>query len=123
MRRDGDDFILNGQKSSWVSTAPIAGAATIFATYEQSKHGLAEGAVFLLPLDLPGITRGSPWTRSASAPCARASFFDNVRVPRQFFLLDGPDVYPQVLSATLREANIGMGMMFIGVARAAYEHR
>ncbi|CAB1369732.1 Acyl-CoA dehydrogenase domain protein [Denitratisoma oestradiolicum] len=122
-RRDGDDFILNGQKAAWVSTGTIAGSGIVFATYENSKQGRADGAVFLMPFDLPGVSRGKPLDKLGQRTLNQGEiFFDNVRVPRQFFLMDGPDVYPHVLGATLRDANIAMGQQFIGVARAAYEH-
>lgn len=123
VRRDGEDFIINGQKSAWVSTGTIAGAAALFATYEDSKQGFTDGAVFLLPLDLPGISRGKPLDKIGQRSLNQGEiFFDNVKVPRQFFIMDGPEVYPVAWEFFLKGANIAMGQQFIGVARAAYDH-
>lgn len=123
VRRDGDDFIINGQKSSWVSTGTIAGAAILFASYENSHNGTADGAVFVLPLDLPGISRGKPLDKLGLRSLNQGEiFFENVRVPRKFFMMDGPDVYPMIWEYTLRDANIAMGQQFVGVARAAYDY-
>ncbi len=123
VRRDGDDFIINGQKSAWVSCGTIAGSCTLFATYEDSSQGFADGAVFLLPLDLPGITRGKPLDKIGQRSLNQGEiFFDNVKVPQQFFIMGGPEVYPAVWEYYLKGANIAMGQQFIGVARAAFDH-
>jgi alkylation response protein AidB-like acyl-CoA dehydrogenase len=123
VRRDGDDFIINGQKSAWVSCGSIAGSCSLFATYEDSSQGFADGAVFLLPLDLPGITRGKPLDKIGQRTLNQGEiFFDNVKVPGQFFIMGGPEVYPAVWEYYLKGANIAMGQQFIGVARAAFDH-
>ncbi|MBT4521980.1 MAG: acyl-CoA/acyl-ACP dehydrogenase [Halieaceae bacterium] len=123
VRRDGENFILNGQKSAWVSTGTIAGSTTLFATFEDSDQGYADGAVFLMPLDLEGITRGKPLNKIGQRSLNQGEiFFDNVKVPRQFLIMEGPEVYPMVWEFYLKGANIAMGQQFIGVARAAYDH-
>ncbi len=117
------DFILNGQKAAWVSCGTIAGCGMIFATYEDSKIGRAGGAVFLLPLDLPGITRGKPLDKIGQRTLNQGEiFFDNVRVPPQFFLADDPEMYAMMLGGFLAHANTAMGLQFVGVARAAFDH-
>ncbi len=123
VRRDDDDFILNGQKAAWVSCGTLAGCAMLFATYEDSKQGRADGAVFMLPLDLPGISRGKPLDKIGQRTLNQGEiFFDNVRVPGQFFLADNPEMYTVVLGGFLAGANTAMGMQFVGVARAAFDH-
>jgi len=123
VRRDGDDYILNGQKAAWVSCGTLAGCGMIFATCEDSKIGRAGGAVFLLPLDLPGISRGKPLDKLGQRTLNQGEiFFDNVRVPQQFFLADDPEMYAMMLSGFLAHANTAMGLQFVGVARAAFDH-
>lgn len=122
VRRQGDDYLLNGQKSAWVSCGTIAGSAMLFAGFENAAQGLAEGAVFLMPLDLPGITRGKPLEKLGQRTLNQGEiFFNNVLVPRRFMLAEGPEAYPMIWENMLRDANVHMGPQFVGVARAAYE--
>ncbi|MBV2234520.1 MAG: acyl-CoA/acyl-ACP dehydrogenase [Sterolibacterium sp.] len=122
-RRDGEDYILNGQKAAWVSCGTIAGCGMVFATYEDTKIGRAGGAVFLLPLDLPGISRGQPLDKLGQRSLNQGEiFFDDVRVPAQFFLADDPELYTMMLGGFLAHANTAMGLQFVGVARAAFDH-
>ena len=80
--RDGDDYILNGEKTSvtvgmqadvaamWVKTNPAAGARGVTA--------------FLVPLDLPGIER-LPFADMGFQSVERASIaLDNVRIPARY---------------------------------------
>lgn len=123
VRRDGEDFILNGQKAAWVSCGTLAGCAMLFATFENSQQGRAEGAVFMLPLDLPGISRGKPLDKIGQRTLNQGEiFFDNVRVPKQFLLVDDPEMYVMMLGGFLAHANTAMGLQFVGVARAAFDH-
>ncbi len=122
VRRQGEDYVLNGQKAAWVSCGSIAGSSMIFAGFEDSTRGLTDGAVFLLPLDLPGITRGKPLEKLGQRTLNQGEiFFNNVQVPRRFMLAEGPDAYPAVWENMLRDANLHMGPQFVGVARAAYD--
>ncbi len=119
-RRDGDDFIVSGQKSAWVSNGSIATHALLFCTMEEQR-GMAGGAVVMVPLDLPGVSRGAPLDKHGQRALNQGEiFFDEVRVPG-FCLLADPDMYPTALELTLSHANSGMGAVFTGLARAAFE--
>ncbi|HOM11731.1 MAG TPA: acyl-CoA dehydrogenase family protein [Rubrivivax sp.] len=122
VRRDGGDFVLDGQKAAWVSCGTIAGSGAVFASFQDSPVGLADGAAFMMPLDLPGISRGKPLEKMGQRPLNQGEiFFDNVRVPRRFLVAEGPQAYPMVWEAIFTGANVHMGAQLVGVARAAYE--
>lgn len=122
VRRDGDDYLLDGQKSAWVSCGTIAGSAAVFAAFADSPHGLADGAAFLMPLDLPGVSRGEPLEKHGQRTLNQGEiFFHGVRVPRRFLLAEGPQAYPLVWQGIFTGANLHMGSQLVGVARAAYE--
>ena len=120
VRRAGDDLVVTGQKSAWVSNGTIATHALLFCTMEEDR-GMSGGAVVLVPLDRPGVSRGAPLEKHGQRALNQGEiFFDDVRVPG-WCLLAGPDVYPLALELTLSYANAGMGAIFTGLARAAFE--
>lgn len=119
-RRDGDDWIVTGQKSSWVSNGTIATHALLFCTIEPD-HGMAGGGVLVVPLDRPGVKRGAPLEKQGQRALNQGEIiFEDVRIPGHY-LLAGPDVYSLVHEMTLTGANSGMSIIFTGAARAAFE--
>ncbi|WP_027364568.1 acyl-CoA dehydrogenase family protein [Desulfotruncus alcoholivorax] len=119
-RLDGDVWVLNGQKSSWVSNGPQATHALLFLNIEKSM-GLAGGGVAVVPLDLPGVSKGKSLDKMGQRELPQGEiYFDNVRLPKHF-MLSQPDTYETMLDATLAIANATMGAIFTGVARAAFE--
>ncbi len=120
-RRDGDQFVLNGQKSAWVSNGSFAENAGMFCTYEDDK-GIQGGGVFVIPLNLDGVSRGRATDKIGQRSLNQGEiFFDDVIIPADH-MIAGPEQYDAFLQATLTGANAGMGSMFAGLARAALEH-
>lgn len=77
-RRDGNDYVLNGEKSS-ISMADQADAAIVFA--RTGAGGAGGVSAFLVPMDLPGIAC-TRFNDLGSKSVGRGSiFFDHVRVP------------------------------------------
>jgi len=119
--KEGDEYIVRGQKAAWVSNGPIADIAVLFCTVDQSQ-GFQGGGIFLVPLDLPGVERPKPIDKLGQRTLTQGEiYFDNVRIPASYMAL-GPELYAIGLEAMLAHANAGMGQIFVGVARAAYEH-
>jgi alkylation response protein AidB-like acyl-CoA dehydrogenase len=120
-RKDGDTYVINGQKAAWVSNGPIADLAVLFCTLDRSQ-GFKGGAVFLVPMDTPGIVRPKPLDKLGQRSLAQGEiFFNDVRLPAAYMVL-GPEFYSMALEMMLAHANAAMGQLFVGVARAAYEH-
>ncbi len=119
-RRDGDDWIINGQKSAWVSNGTIATHALLFLAIDRSR-GQAGSGVAVVPLNLPGVSKGPPLNKLGQRALNQGEiFFDDVRIPRHYMLVE-PDLYPMTIDNILAGANAGMGTIFTGVARAAFE--
>lgn len=120
-RIEGDKIVVNGQKSAWVSGAITAEVCALFCHAEvdgQTKPGVA----VIVPLDAPGVSRGKPLDKMGLRCLNQGElFFDNVEVPIEN-LLAGPDSYQELAYRMLSEANPHVGLMFVGLARAAYEH-
>jgi alkylation response protein AidB-like acyl-CoA dehydrogenase len=120
-RQDGDDYVISGQKAAWVSNGSIADVAVLFCTLDPSQ-GLKGGAVFVVPTDLPGVNRPRPLDKLGQRSLNQGEiFFDDVRVPARYKVL-GPEAYSIGLEMMLAHANAAMGQLFVGVARAAYDH-
>ena len=119
-RLDGDAYIIEGQKSAWVSNGTIATHALAYLPIDPSM-GMAGGGICIVPLDLPGVRKGRPLDKMGQRALNQGEiFFDKVRVPREYMLVD-QESYGAMLDITLSTANAAMGAMFTGVARAAYE--
>jgi alkylation response protein AidB-like acyl-CoA dehydrogenase len=119
-RLDGDEWVISGQKSAWVSNGTIATHALLFLSVEPER-GMRGGGVAFVPLDLPGVSRGRALDKMGQRALNQGEiFFDDVRIPHDHMLV-GPDVYANVLAAVLTGANAGMSATFTGVARAALD--
>ncbi len=119
--REGDEYVINGQKSAWVSNGTIAEVATLFCTVDPSQ-GFKGGGICLVPLDLPGVSRGKPLNKLGQRALNQGEiYFDNVRVPADYMIV-GPEAYSMMVEAVLTLANASMGSIFVGLGRAALEH-
>ena len=117
---DGDDYVVNGQKSAWVSNGTIATHALAFLGVDKSM-GMAGGGIAIIPLNLPGVSKGAPLNKLGQRALNQGEiFFDNVRIPKTYMLVP-PEAYTGAIDAVLAGANAYMGSTFTGVARAAFE--
>jgi acyl-CoA dehydrogenase len=117
---DGGDFVISGQKSSWVSCGTIAQAAALFCAVDLGGKAL-QHAVFVVPLNLPGVSRGLPLDKIGQRALNQGEiFFDDVRIPRSYMAVP-PEAYRATADVVLTSANTGMGSLFNGLARAALE--
>ena len=117
---DGDEWVLNGQKSAWVSCGPIATHAMLNVHLEPDQ-GLDRGGVCLMPLDLPGVSRGRPLDKHGARSLPQSEiFFDNVRIPKHTMFCEA-DGYAAQLQLILTGFNAHVGVLTAGLARAIYE--
>jgi len=118
---EGDEYVIRGKKAAWVSNGTIATVATLFCTIDPSQ-GFKGGGVALVPLDLPGVSRGKPLDKIGQRALNQGEiFFDDVRIPAEYMVV-GTDAYSAIVEMVLATANAAMGSIFVGVARAALEH-
>ncbi|MCB2145951.1 MAG: acyl-CoA/acyl-ACP dehydrogenase [Deltaproteobacteria bacterium] len=119
-RREGDEWVIDGQKAAWVSNGTIATHCLLYPTLDPSR-GMAGGGICIVPLDLPGVKKGRPLDKLGQRALNQGEiYFDGVRIPSEYMLVD-PESYESMLDVTLSTANAAMGALFVGVARAAYE--
>jgi alkylation response protein AidB-like acyl-CoA dehydrogenase len=119
-RKDGDSFVITGQKAAWVSNGTIATAAALFCAVDMGD-GPKGTAGFIAPLDGPEVRKGKPLDKIGQRSLNQGElFFEDLRIPAEYMVV-GPEVYELGGDVVLANANAGMGSLFVGLARAALE--
>jgi alkylation response protein AidB-like acyl-CoA dehydrogenase len=119
-RLEGDEWVINGQKSAWVSGGTIATHAILFLQMDP-KQGFGGNGICVLPLDLDGVTRGKPLEKLGQRDLNQGEiYFDNVRIPKNWMIAD-PSFYVPILDMILAAGNFVMATFSTGIARATFE--
>lgn len=126
VKRDGDDYILNGQKT-FITNGPYADVLVVYAKLDNGDTTLdAEDKrnrpvlVFVLDAGMAGLTQGKPFKKMGmmSSPTGEL-FFDNVRLSRDRLLGEseqhaGGDGRESARDNFAAE-RIGIAMMALGI--------
>jgi alkylation response protein AidB-like acyl-CoA dehydrogenase len=119
-RKDGDSFVITGQKAAWVSNGNIADAAALFCAVDTGQ-GIDGVGALLVPLDDPAVSRGKPLDKIGQRALNQGElFFDGVRVSSDHLVVP-PQAYALFGEAGLSQANSGMGAIFTGLAQAGLD--
>lgn len=125
-RVGADEIVINGQCSAWVSNGAVAQVALgyISADYGDGffdKDGRPHGVALVIPLDLPGVSKGKPLDKIGQRSLPQGEiYFDNVKVPTRFAVALKDEFYGNMASAW-SFAGCVMGQTMTGLARAAFE--
>jgi alkylation response protein AidB-like acyl-CoA dehydrogenase len=118
-RSESDAYVLSGHKSAWVGNGTIATHALTHVAVE--SKGMVARDILLIPLDLPGISRGEMFRKMGQRELNQGEIiFQDARVPRSLSVtkIDG---YEQSVIKILGHANACLSAVCTGLARAAYE--
>jgi alkylation response protein AidB-like acyl-CoA dehydrogenase len=119
-RKDGDDWILNGQKAAWVSNGTIATLSLLFFGADKSK-GMSGGGIAIADLNAKGVTRGKALEKIGQRDLPQGEiYFDDVRVSKDRIVCD-EEAYENMTDLVLGAANAHMAIFGLGGARAAFE--
>lgn len=119
MERDGDAYVLNGEKTS-ISAADQADAAVVFARTGPVDAGARGVSAMLVPMDLPGITRNRFDCHGQRAIGRGSIFFENVRVPASHLLGQEGQGFVQVMQG-FDFSRALIGLQVLAVAQAALD--
>jgi glutaryl-CoA dehydrogenase len=112
-RRDGDDWILHGQKM-WITNGSIADVAVVWAVTEEGVRG------FLVPKGAKGFTTQDIHKKlSLRASVTSELLLDDVRLPQDAILPEATTLKGPL--SCLNEARYGIVWGAAGAARACFE--
>ncbi len=118
-RRDGDEYVLNGEKTS-ITFADRADGYVVFARTGTPESGAKGVTAFFVPADRPGIQR-TCFNDVGSAIAGRGSvFFDDVRIPVNHRLGDEGKGFTQVMQG-FDYSRALIGLQCVGAAQASLD--
>ncbi len=117
--KDGDEWIINGQKSAWVSSAPVATHCGLHAQLKDAKNFLDQ-MFCIVPLD--NVKKGKPVDMLGMRDDPQGElFFENVRIPEHYVVVAPGFFYGVFLDQLLCLTSCGIAAFSVGLARAAFE--
>ncbi|MCW3020896.1 MAG: acyl-CoA dehydrogenase [Conexibacter sp.] len=112
-RRDGDDWILHGQKM-WITNGSVAEVAVVWAATDEGVRG------FLVPRGTRGFTTQDIHKKlSLRASVTSELLLDDVRLPAAAMLPEATSLRGPL--SCLNEARFGIVFGAVGAARACFE--
>ncbi|MEM1103677.1 MAG: acyl-CoA dehydrogenase family protein [Pseudomonadota bacterium] len=118
--RDGDDYVLTGEKSAFITNAGVADAYFVLARTNPDKP-VSEGlSIFEIPADAPGLsvsgnTELIGWRGSKHA----SLIFDGVRAPESSRY--GAEGGAAMIFAQIPEMPVCLAACFVGLARICFD--
>ncbi len=123
VKRDGADYILNGQKT-FITNGPFADVLVVYAKLDEGDPSVDRRnrpvLVFVLDAGMPGLTQGKPFKKMGmmSSPTGEL-FFDSVRLTPDRLLgeseqHDGGDGRESA-RANFSAERVGIAMMALGI--------
>jgi hypothetical protein len=124
VKRDGEDYLLNGQKT-FITNGPHADVIVVYAKLDEGDAAVAKRdrkvLTFVLDRGMPGLTQGKAFKKMGmmSSPTGEL-FFDNVRLGRDRLLgerepsADAGDSKSEVRSGFTME-RIGVASLALGI--------
>lgn len=119
MERDGDAYILNGEKTS-ISANQIARGVITFARTGRPEDRARGVSAVLVPLDLPGITTSKFSNMGQNAIGHGSIWFENVRVPADHLLGEEGRGFGQVMQGFDFSRSL-IGLQALGTARQSLD--
>ena len=116
-RRDGDRYLLNGEKTS-ISMATQADQILVLARTGEADEGARGVSAFLAPLEAPGVTRTSFDDLGSIAVGRGSVFFDDVEVPASHLLGEEGGGFRQVMQG-FDYSRALIGLQVLGSAAAS----
>jgi butyryl-CoA dehydrogenase len=118
-RRDGDDYVLNGNKI-FITNGTDADVALVFASVDLAKKhkGIT---CFIVPADTKGYSHGThEFKLGVNASGTTELAFADLRIPARYRLGEEGEGF-KVAMSTLDGGRIGIAAQAVGIAQGAFE--
>ncbi len=116
--RDGDYYIINGEKTA--VTGGMSGDVAMFAAKTDPTLGARGVTFFLVPLDLPGISKSRIPDMGWQPMSGASLFFDDVRLPIEYRLSEeGKGFY--MMMGQFDVLRVFLSLIPLGLAQASLE--
>jgi len=116
VKRDGDDYILNGQKT-FITNGPYADTVIVYAKLDKAGVDKRDrpALTFVLDSGMPGFTQGKPFKKMGmhASPTGEL-FFDNVRLAADRLLGQSGDGRDSARASFAGE-RIGVALLSLGI--------
>ena len=117
---DGDDFIINGRKC-FISGAPMADWAVVFAKTDLTAKGSKGISMFLVDMKLPGVSLGAHEKKMGIRGSSTCDLiFEDCIVPKENLLGKEGKGF-KIAMQTLDGGRIGIASQALGIAEGALE--
>ncbi|MFZ4487037.1 MAG: acyl-CoA dehydrogenase family protein [Candidatus Nanopelagicales bacterium] len=118
--RDGDEWILSGQKS-WISNAGVAEYYTVLAVTDPDGKRGSNVSAFVVEKSDPGFTFGEPERKMGiKGSPTRELRFDGARIPGDR-MIGEPGTGLKLALRTLDHTRITIGAQAVGIAQGALD--
>ena len=115
--RDGDDYIINGEKR-FTTNSPHAGVFTVFARTAPRDAGAGGISAFLVERDTPGLSIATPHRKMGFRGAHTADvIFEDCRVPAEALLGGREGIGFKTAMKSLDHARIHMSAVATGLCR------
>jgi alkylation response protein AidB-like acyl-CoA dehydrogenase len=121
-RRDGDDYVINGQKM-WVTNGHRAGVYLVMTKTDPAAQPRHRGiTAFLVPHDTPGFVKGKKFEKLGYKGVETTELsFEDARVPASAVLGGKEGSGFQHIMSALEVGRINVAARGVGVAQAAFD--
>lgn len=120
-KKDGDHFILNGQKS-WITNAGVSQFYTVLAVTDPDGERGRNITAFVVEKDDEGFAFGEPERKlGIKGSPTRELHFDNVRIPADRMIgAEGEGL--KIALRTLDHTRVTIGAQAVGIAQGALDY-
>lgn len=120
-KKDGDDFVLNGQKS-WITNAGVSQFYTVLAVTDPDGERGRNITAFVVEKDDPGFSFGEPERKlGIKGSPTRELHFESCRIPADRMIgAEGEGL--KIALRTLDHTRVTIGAQAVGIAQGALDY-